>query len=471
MRIDPQTLILTTGVVYAAMPVTVWALLHHRHPARLVNLWCASGLLLSLMLVLYGLRGPVSDMLSVVLANAAGLASTSIQVSVLRMEGQRTHGAWPLALLWLAALLMLLAFDHWYQPLRPGLVHLAHGLFGGLAAWTSWQFAQHRHSRSARLMSLFFALTGLTLALWGLEFLLQPAPPLVFEPDLLFGVSVALSLISAVVVNLGYMGLALEGARAQARKQRAAMAPLHENQQALELAALSREPVASERARSTRLLAHEVRQPLHNAAVALQSGVATLARSRDASEVTRAIEQALAVIRRVSATLDNTVAATTLLAAQGRVSTADTDLQMLIELCLGDLPPEARSRVRIEYLADARSARLEPSLIRLALRNLLMNAALYAPSDTALVLRVLDCDQPLALVLEVADRGPGIADDLRELIFEEGVRGAQPTVPGYGLGLHVVKRVARLHGGSIEWRANVPTGSVFSLTLPQGDPG
>ena len=127
--------------------------------------------------------------------------------------------------------------------------------------------------------------------------------------------------------------------------------------------------------------------------------------------------------------------------------------------------------MQVDYQADARSARLEPSLLRLAVRNLLVNATLYAPADTPVVLRVLDSDEPLALVIEVADQGPGIDDALRERLFEEGVRGNQSTVPGYGLGLHVVRRVANLHGGSIEWRPNQPRGSVFRLMLPQGDPG
>ena len=41
---------------------------------------------------------------------------------------------------------------------------------------------------------------------------------------------------------------------------------------------------------------------------------------------------------------------------------------------------------------------------------------------------------------------------------------------GTGLGLAVVRRLADLHGGSIEWRPNQPQGSVFRLVLPQGDP-
>jgi signal transduction histidine kinase len=340
-----------------------------------------------------------------------------------------------------------------------------------LAAGVTAQGLARRHaSRSAQWMAVMFAVLGLSMAAQGLSLWLSSDALPIFKPDLLFMVTMLLSLASGVSVNIAFIGLALDQAGARARQQQAALEALRQTQQAMELAARTREAVAGERARTTRLLAHEVRQPLHNASVALQSGAATLANSRNAADAARAIEQAQSVIRRVSTTLDNTVAATTLLATQQRISTADTDLQMLIELCLGDLPPQARARVQIDYRADARSARLEASLMRLALRNLLINATLYAPDPTPVQLRVLDSDTPLALVLEVADLGPGIADELRDRLFDDGVRGAPATVPGYGLGLHVVKRVAQLHGGSVDWLPNAPQGSVFRLTLPQGDP-
>jgi signal transduction histidine kinase len=319
-------------------------------------------------------------------------------------------------------------------------------------------------------MALLFVLMSLGLIIRGLSYLFGLNTTAAFTPDPLFLLTLFLTLFAAVAGNIGFMGLALDQARATAREQRAALQALRDNQMALDGAARTREAVASERARTTRLLAHEVRQPLHNAAVALQSAVGTLSRSREPAEAARAIEQAQSVIRRVSATLDNTVAATALLTSEGRISTADADLQVLIDLCLGDLPPEARPRVQVDYRADARSVRLEPTLARLAVRNLLANATLYTPADSPVILRVLDSDDPLALVIEVIDEGPGIPDALRERIFDEGVRGQQATVPGYGLGLHVVKRVAKLHGGRIEWAPNQPKGSIFRLTLPQGDP-
>lgn len=468
---DPVTFFATAGALFLAMPATVWVLLHERHPRRQVDLWCLGGLLFAVTLLLYGLRGRVDPLWSIHVANGCACIAALLMWAVLRLEGGLAARPGRLVVIGLVVLGSMEVADQVGPLARQAVVNGWYAVLAAAQVRETARLAQLRRSRAAALMAVLFALTSASAAFRAVLFGAGLSNADAFQTTLSFQVMSMMSMAGAVVANIGYMGLALDRARDRSVEQSHALDSLREHQQSLELAARTREAVANERARTTRLLAHEVRQPLHNAAVALQSGVATLARSRDAVEVARAIEQAQSVIRKVSATLDNTVAATTLLAAQGRISTADTDLQMLVELCLADLPPESRPRVQVDYQADARSARLEPSLLRLAVRNLLVNATLYAPADTPVVLRVLDSDEPLALVIEVADQGPGIDDALRERLFEEGVRGNQSTVPGYGLGLHVVRRVANLHGGSIEWRPNQPRGSVFRLMLPQGDPG
>jgi signal transduction histidine kinase len=470
--LEPRSLLISAGLLYLAMPVAVWGLLVRRHARPNLELWCLSGLLSSAALVLLGLRGAIPDAFSIVLANGLGFVSPLLKAGVLRMEIGRSP-RWPLLGGGVGlALLIQIAGLQWLAPgVRAANAYLIYLAGAALLAWTAYQVFSDWRSRSAALMGWLFAAFGAVCGLRALRMIGGWADGLALSTQWDFVALVALAFLSSAAADIGFLGMTFDRMRASTREQRGALDALRDQQMARDLASRTREAVAGERARTTRLLAHEVRQPLHNAAVALQSAVGALSRSRDAGEAARAIEQAQAVIRRVSATLDNTVAATALLSGAGHLSTADTDLQMLIDLSLGDLAPGARPRVQVDYRADARSARLEPTLVRLALRNLLANAMLYAPPDSPVRLRVLDSDEPLALMIEVADQGPGIPDELRERIFEEGVRGQQPTVPGYGLGLHVVKRVAQLHGGRIEWRPNQPQGSIFRLTLPQGDPG
>ena len=57
-------------------------------------------------------------------------------------------------------------------------------------------------------------------------------------------------------------------------------------------------------------------------------------------------------------------------------------------------------------------------------------------------------------VLEVADRGPGVPQDMRERVFERFARGAGDAAPsgGSGLGLAIVRAVTDAHGGHVETR-------------------
>jgi PAS domain S-box-containing protein len=214
-----------------------------------------------------------------------------------------------------------------------------------------------------------------------------------------------------------------------------------------------------------RVLAHEVRQPLNNASAALQSALAGLPAEGGAAE---RIVRAQGVIRQIVASLDNTLAATALLASsQSSLDSRDADVGALIELSLGDLDGSRRSRVRVERLSPTRTASMDIGLMRLALRNVLGNALAYSPPDSEVVLRLADSDEPLALVFEVADLGPGIPPELRSRLFERGTRGSH-GLPGHGIGLHVVRRVLELHGGSVDVRPNQPRGTVFRLWLPQG---
>jgi two-component system sensor histidine kinase DctS len=66
-------------------------------------------------------------------------------------------------------------------------------------------------------------------------------------------------------------------------------------------------------------------------------------------------------------------------------------------------------------------------------------------------------------VVEVADRGPGIAGDVRERLFEPFVTTKRN---GTGLGLAICRRVVEAHGGSVEAAPREGGGTVFRLHLP-----
>ena len=96
--------------------------------------------------------------------------------------------------------------------------------------------------------------------------------------------------------------------------------------------------------------------------------------------------------------------------------------------------------------------------------NLVENALLHTPPGTPVTLSVRrDGD---SAVLEVADRGPGVPEELRERVFERFASGAGDGGRGSGLGLAIVKAVADAHGGRVELSDADGGGARFVVTLP-----
>jgi two-component system, OmpR family, sensor kinase len=98
--------------------------------------------------------------------------------------------------------------------------------------------------------------------------------------------------------------------------------------------------------------------------------------------------------------------------------------------------------------------------------NLVENALLHTPPGTPVTVSARrDGD---SAVLEVADRGPGVPEELRERVFDRFASGAGDGAGGRGsgLGLAIVKAVADAHGGTVELSVADGGGARFVVTLP-----
>jgi len=113
-------------------------------------------------------------------------------------------------------------------------------------------------------------------------------------------------------------------------------------------------------------------------------------------------------------------------------------------------------------------ARFDLAQSQRALVNLLENAIKYGPPAEPIELWIARVGDRVRLT--VADRGPGIPDEERTLIFEPFYRpkGARPDVGGAGLGLAIARRIAEAQGGSLTYATRAGGGSEFRLELPAG---
>jgi two-component system sensor histidine kinase KdpD len=111
---------------------------------------------------------------------------------------------------------------------------------------------------------------------------------------------------------------------------------------------------------------------------------------------------------------------------------------------------------------------MDDVLIEQVLINLLDNALKYTPPGSPI--EVTAADTGGAVLIEVADRGPGLLPGEEQRIFEKFHRSeATPTVRGAGLGLAICRGIVQAHGGRI-WAENRPGGGVtVRFTLPVKD--
>ena len=234
----------------------------------------------------------------------------------------------------------------------------------------------------------------------------------------------------------------------------------------LEQRAAQLNTLLTERSDMLDVLAHEVRQPLHNASAALQSAQAALAEVEE-KVATPKLARAQSVMTQVMASLDNTLAAAALLTRASPIDMEDTDIDMLVALAITDMTPADRARIVVQRVTRMRTAVMDMSLMRLALRNLLSNALKYGRPDTPVVVRLQDSDDPLGLMIDVEDVGPCIAPGALPMLFERGARDRQHhgAPVGLGLGLHIVRRVMELHGGRVDLARNTPPGIVMRMLL------
>jgi signal transduction histidine kinase len=144
------------------------------------------------------------------------------------------------------------------------------------------------------------------------------------------------------------------------------------------------------------------------------------------------------------------------------------------ELALDEVEPEAFVREVLASIGrEAVPVVVEsgaPSRIRFDTRrmgqiivNLVQNADNYGGGATEV--RVGGDLEHFRLLVD--DAGPGIPADQREQVFERFVRGDDPSVPGTGLGLALVKEHVRLHEGTVVIKRSPAGGARFVVTIPR----
>ena len=153
-----------------------------------------------------------------------------------------------------------------------------------------------------------------------------------------------------------------------------------------------------------------------------------------------------------------------------RLDTLDTldTLEHPQEVDLLALLAEEAARTQAEVGGESVSIHGDPHMLRRLMRNLLENAQRYA-AGSPIEATVAAFNQGARL--RVTDRGPGIPEQERERIFEPfyrlpGMRESEDG--GVGLGLALVRQIARRHGGDVRCVPREGGGTCFEIELRTG---
>lgn len=214
------------------------------------------------------------------------------------------------------------------------------------------------------------------------------------------------------------------------------------------------------------MVSHDLRSPL----MAVGSSFVLLiegARGQLAEKPLAVLKKAELSIKRLIEMINELLEIEKLEAGAGRVQLACVSVQDVCQIAIDSVDAFAKaSQIQVHAPAgDAAIHANEKNLVRI-LVNLLSNAIKFSPKNAIVQMDLqIIGDQ---VEIGVSDRGQGIAEEDRCLIFEKFKQSKAETrtaVKGTGLGLALVKALSEAQGGSVSVTSEVGKGSRFAVRL------
>ena len=451
------------GILYLIMPISVWLMLRKRQGLS-NTLWCLGGLAFGLSLILLGMRGKWPDALTYEMAIWLLVLGPLLRVGALRQALQRPDWVTGLLALSLVHITVYVVLNVILDQPSLRFVWSSLGAAAALAWLALLARAVYRRDQSISALWIFVCYLALAavLVIRIPGVLLGVSEPTAMTQDPLSSLLIFLGVVTAIVGNIGFLGIhiermnreALESAKVQARQEEATR--LSE-----QIAQLDRRRSVGEIAAS---LAHELSQPLTNIYLIADRMELSLQQRQDDSlnkyfeDLNRNTQKAGDILGRIRTFIQSKHTHF----ERVELSQVITDVSALIH----DLAYNESVDLQVSFPPQGLAVWADPVQLSQIFMNVLRNAIQATHGQPSRQLRIRVWRNGAMAHITLTDNGPGLP---AEALSQAGTAFFTTKSEGLGVGLSISKSIAQQHGGSLSIGNSPKGGAVVELQLPAVD--
>ncbi len=464
MIFDAGTGFLFVGTLNLFISIALWAVLFRQRTLAL-DLWCGAGVVLTVAFLLLALRPVLPGILGYTLASLLAITAAMLRLHAIRLELGEPEPVQRTILLLLCFLILYewLRADN-NEQLRFYTLMSVLVLISARIAWWAWRLGRIQGRRSAYWIAGVHLVMAAIHGIRMVNVALGHFPPQLMTQGYDALMLAMILLIAAIVVNIAWLGLALERLIQEQVAAAAAQARSEENR------VLGEHIARLERQRSLGLLSaslgHELKQPLTAVLINAQVVRRMLGSQRiDSAQMLDYLDKIIDNTKRASGIIERIRG----FLRPGEAVRETVDLAWVVREVAEFVAAEARARrVPLSLALPSQPLRVVGDPIQLSqiVLNLLRNA-LDASGDCRQGVALRLREQKGQVVLVVEDGGPGLTPEAQHL-------AGQPfftTKPeGLGLGLSIWRAIAEQHGGELRLSNGPGGGALAELLLPLAAP-
>lgn len=214
---------------------------------------------------------------------------------------------------------------------------------------------------------------------------------------------------------------------------------------------------------------HDLRQPVQSLYF-FHEALAGKLRGHPGAPILATMQTALDALKSL---LDGLLDISKLHAGTVTIETSAFPIAVLLDRVVAEYAPRAMAcGVALRLVRSSAWVHSDPAQLERIVRNLVDNALKYSPDGGAVVVGCRNAGDEV--LVQVVDTGPGIPPERQDAVFEEFVQLDNPErdrAKGLGLGLAIVRHLARLLGHRVMLRSRGGHGTCFSVAMPRARAG